>query len=132
MENEINNILLEHCDEYATDLLKETGECYPFAAYIDTIGQVHPLEMQFDPKNMPKVGVVMEGLEKYCREEMAGDRMKAYSICYEAEVALSEDEVLSTICIDIKNPSDESPLFYLPYTNSDLGVGVKELFAVKR
>lgn len=132
MENNINDKLLEHCDEYATELLKGTGECYPFAAYIDTIDNVHPLEMEIDPKNMPTVGVVLEGLEKYCKEEMAAERMKAYALCCEAEVAISEDEVLTTISIDITNPNDEAPLFYLPYTTSEMGVGVQELFAVKR
>lgn len=130
--NEINEKLLEHCDEYASDMLKETGESYPFGAYIDTIDNVHPLEMEYDPKNMPRVGAVMKGLEKYCKEEMAAERMKAYAICYEAEVAISEDEVLTTVCIDITNPSENTPVFYLPYTTSEMGIGVQELFAVKR
>ncbi len=130
--NEINEKLLEHCDEYATDMLKETGESYPFGAYIDTIDNVHPLEMEFDPKNMPKVGAVIEGLQKYCKEEIAAERMKAFAICYEADVALSEEEILTTVCIDIQNEEEDTPLFYLPYTKSELGVGVKEMFAVKR
>ncbi|MEO9531831.1 MAG: hypothetical protein ABJG68_13705 [Crocinitomicaceae bacterium] len=129
---EINEKLLQHCDEYATDMLKETGESYPFGAFIDTIDNVHPLEMEFDPKNMPQVGTVMKALEKYCTEELAAERMKAYAICYEADVAISEEEVLNTVCIDITNPDEETPLFYLPYTTSEIGVGVKELFAVKR
>lgn len=130
--NEINEKLLEHCDEYATDILKDTGECYPFGAYIDTIDNVHPLEMEFDPKNMPKVGAVLEGLEKYCKDEIAANRMKAYAICCEAAVDLTEEESLTTVCIDITNPTEETPLFYLPYKTSELGTGVQELFAVKR
>lgn len=130
--SDINENLLEHCDEYATEILKDTGECYPFAAYIDMAGQVHPLELEYDPKNMPKVGAVLQGLEEYCKKEVAESRMKAYAICCEAEVALSEEEILTTVCINITNPEDEAPLFYLPYTNSEMGVGVQELFAVKR
>jgi len=130
--NELNQKLLEHCDEYATDLLKDTGECYPFGAYIDTIDNVHPLEMEFDDKNMPRVGAVMKGLEKYCLEEVAAERRKTYAICDEAEVAISEDEILNCIAIDIKNSEEETPRFYLPVTTSEMGVGVQELFAVKR
>jgi hypothetical protein len=130
--NELNEKLLEHCDGYATEMLKETGESYPFGAYIDTIDNVHPLELEFDPKKMPKVGAVIEGLQAYCKEEVTAERMKAYAICFEAEVALSEAEVLMTVCIDITNSEEETPLFYLPYTKSEMGVGVQEMFAVKR
>ncbi|MFT4602784.1 MAG: hypothetical protein ACI857_002971 [Arenicella sp.] len=130
--NENNEKLLEHCDEYATELLKGTGESYPFGAYLDTIDNVHPLEMEFDPKQMPKIGAVMEKLTKYCNEELEAKRMNAFAICYEVEVAISEEEKLTCIAIDITNPAEETPLFYLPYTTTEMGVGVQEMFAVKR
>ena len=40
--------LLDHVVEYATELLTETGESYPFAAYIDLKGNHHPLEMEIN------------------------------------------------------------------------------------
>ena len=130
--NEENQKMLDHCVEYATDLLKEQGESYPFGAFIDTIGNVHPLEMEVDKKNTPTIGKVIETLEKYCVEEMNEKRMTGYALTYEVEIALSENETKDCIAIDIKHKDEETPLFYLPFTKSDLGVGVQEIFAVKR
>ena len=124
--------MLDHCEEYASDLLKETGECYPFGAFIDTVGQVHPLEMEVDDKNMPTIEKVVQTLEKYCKTEMAEKRIRGYAVTYEVEIALSETEKKECIAIDIVHQNEVAPLFYLPFTKSELGVGVEEVFAVKR
>lgn len=134
--------LLDHSVEYATELLVETGEAYPFGAYIDLADNVHPLEMEFDPKNMPKVGKVMEALTKYCSEEMAENRMKAWCLSYEVKIALSESQETEAIAFEMTHPSEKNiPKFYLPYTpipkenwkdEEDFSkVNVGELFAVK-
>ena len=49
MHEEIEK-LIEHSFEYAQELIIDTKEFYPFGAYIDTIGNVHPLEFEFNPK----------------------------------------------------------------------------------
>ena len=84
--------MLDHCVEYATDLLTETGECYPYGAWLDTIENVHPLEMEIDPKKIPNIGDVMEYLEKYCKTEIAAKKMNGYALCYEVGYTLDKDE----------------------------------------
>lgn len=127
--------IIEHSYEYAKDLLTDTGAIYPFGAFIGREGHVHPLEFDFDKKNMPTNEQVIEGLTKYCREEMAKGSILAYGLTYEASVQLEEDgDFIDTFAIDIVTSEDEQPpVYYYPYTikeNKEVVFG--EQFAVKR
>lgn len=115
--NEDLKKLLNHSVEYATELLEETGESYPFAAYIDTIGNVHPLEMEIDKNNVPRIGKVIEVLQNYCNTEMNEGRMKAFCISFETSVQLTENDKTDAICFQIKEKSNDiNSNFYLPFT----------------
>lgn len=98
--NEIEKKLIDHSVEYAAELLEETGESYPFAAYIDTVGNVHPLEMEIDKKNVPTIGKVVDILEKYCIEESEKETMQAYCLSYEVKVQLNENTTTDAIAFD--------------------------------
>jgi len=128
--------LLEHSIEYASDLLVETGESYPFGAFIDTIGNVHPLEMEVtDTKNMPKIGQVIEALTIYCEGELAEGKLKGYALAYEVRLQLEEGAApQDAIAFEMKHIEQESiDLFYLPYsTLQDKKVELGNIFAVKR
>lgn len=132
MREEIQK-LLDHCVEYATELLNETGEAYPFGGFIDTIGNVHPMEMEIDKNNIPPIGKVIEALSIFGNTEMKEEKMHGYAVTYEASVDISQAEKTDCIAIDIKHFEDETPIFYLPFTKSEEGkMLVGELFAVKR
>ncbi|MDA7803102.1 hypothetical protein N8987_00815 [Crocinitomix sp.] len=134
MNEELDN-LLAHSVEYATELLNETGESYPFGAFIDTIGNVHPLEMEIDPKKVPTIGEVVENLKTYCEGEMKASKMNGYALAYEVSLQLDEgDEPIDAIAIDMKHlENEEPPLFYLPFTTVERRiVEVGELFGVQR
>lgn len=105
LSDEILNTI-EHCKEYAVDLLTETGEAYPFGAFIDTIGNVHPLEMEIDKKNVPTIGKVVETLGKYCETEMADNKMNGYALCYEVSYELEEGQKQDAIAIDLKHQTE--------------------------
>lgn len=124
---------LQHCIEYATDLLVETGEAYPFGAFLDTVNQVHPLEMEIDKKNVPTLGKVVSTLEKYCKTEMASNNITGYALCYEVGYKLSEEEEEQTaIAIEMHyKEENQSYTFYLPFTKNDDEVIVNEVFGVK-
>ena len=126
--------LLDHCVEYAKELLEETGEAYPFGGFIDTIGNVHPLEMEVDKKNMPTIGKVIETLTKYGEVEMKGNRMRGFAITYEVSMQLTDDgKEQDCIAIDITHQEQEIPAFYLPFDkNEDGEMEIGELFAVNR
>lgn len=127
--------LLEHSVEYATDLLNETGECYPFGAFIDTIGNVHPLEMEVtDTKNMPKIGQVIEALTIYCEGELKASKLKGYALAYEVQLQLEEGaEPIDAIAFDMKHIEQEMiDFYYLPFTTKDKKAELGTIFAVKK
>ncbi len=127
--------IIDHSFEYAKELLEDTGEFYPFGAYLDKRGQVHPLEFELDKKNMPTNGQVIEGLTIYCREEMGKGNIKAYGITFDAGVQMKEGEdSVDTVAIDITLSNGEpEPVYYFPYHVEKMGkVVFGEAFAVKR
>ena len=132
MHSEIEK-LIDHSFEYAQRLLIDTKEFYPFGAYIDTIGNVHPLEFEFNPKKMPQVKDVIESLTKYCENEMADEKMNGYAITYESQVKMNEDDTEnSCITISIKHTSETKiPTFYQPFNIIDETVEFEDIFGVK-
>ena len=133
MIEEIQNTL-DHCVEYATDLLVETGEAYPFGAFIDSIGNVHPLEMEIDKKNVPTIGKVMEHLEKFCESEMREGNQKGYALAYEVQLQFEDRKTpTDAIAIDIRHQSSQDiPIYYLPFEKTEDSAVPGEVFAVKR
>ena len=134
--DKITQNIIDHSLEYASELLNDTKQCYPFGAFIDRKGQVHPLEFEIeDKRNIPNNETVRDALTKYCEEETKLGRMLAYGLSYEASVSLSEDESpIETIAIDIVNPNDtELPLYYFPYEFNRNGTLIfGDTFAVRR
>ncbi|MDG1902671.1 MAG: hypothetical protein P8I80_10605 [Bacteroidales bacterium] len=134
--DKITQNIIDHSLEYATELLIDTRQSYPFGAFIDRKGQVHPLEFEIeDKKNIPNNEAVRDGLKKYCEEEIRLGKIVAYGLTYEAIVSLTEGEPdIETIAIDIVNPNEpEIPLYYFPYKFNSAGDLIfGETFAVKR
>lgn len=127
--------LIDHSLEYATELLEDTGEFYPFGAYLGNEGVVHPLEYEFDKKNMPTNGKVIDWLENFCKEELENKQIQSYCITFDVTIQLEEDKpATDAICFDITSPAEpDTPLFYIPYKSDKQGKPVfDEMFAVKR
>jgi hypothetical protein len=127
--------IIDHSFEYAKELLEATGEFYPFGAYLDMSGQVHPLEFELDKKNMPTNGQVIEGLTIYCSEEMKSGKISAFGITFDAGVQLKESaEAIDTVAIDITLSSGKvEPVYYFPYQIDKQAKAIfGEAFAVKR
>ena len=134
MNNETQEII-DHSFEYAKELLEDTGEFYPFGAFLDKRGQIHPLEFEHDKKNMPTNGQVIAGLTKYCWDEMKKGEMRGFGITYGAGVQMREgEEAIETVAIDITLASGEIvPVYYFPYEITEQGTAeFGEIFAVKR
>jgi len=126
--------LMDHSIDYAQDLLDETLEFYPFGAWIDTKGGVHPLEFEFDKKQMPTVEKVLSDLKTYCDSEMEENKMNAYALTFESELVLAEGEAaVKCISLEIVHKDEKDvPKFYIPYTiNENNIVEYNELFGVK-
>ena len=127
--------IIDHSIEYAQDLIEGTLEFYPFGAFIDTIGNVHPLEFDADAKNMPKIEEVLVSLKAYCENEMAAGKMHAYGLVFESELVLEEGkDAVKCISIDIKHKDEtDIPVFYQSYTiEEENEVVYSDVFGVKK
>ncbi len=126
--------ILNHCEEYAKDLLNETKEFYPFGAFTDNSGQVHPLEFDVDKKNIPQNGKVINSLQRYCEGELEEGNILAYGLTYEVQLQIEENQPpIDAIAVDIVNTSEEDiPVFYFPFKVSEDKVEYDQGFAVKR
>jgi hypothetical protein len=124
--------LIEHCSEYAKELLSETLDFYPFGAFVSKTGQVHPLELEPENKNSTKNGEVVDSLLKYLITEFEKGEIIAYATVYEVEYQLNKDEPSNkAFAIKIINSASEEPMFYYPYSITGPSVDFKEPFAVK-
>ncbi len=134
--NNITQKIIDHSFNYAKDLLEDTGQCYPFGAFVDNAEGVHPLEYEItDKKNVPNNESVIWSLNNFCESELKDDKIIAYGLTYEAIVQLKDDEPgIETIAIDIFDNSDNKlPIYYYPYTSDKEGnIEFGEPFAVKR
>ncbi|MCF8365758.1 MAG: hypothetical protein K9H16_08255 [Bacteroidales bacterium] len=127
--------LLSHCENYATDLLMETGEFFPFGALTDSKGRTHHREVEVDLKNIPSNGEIIDDIEDYFLFEVEKYDARGYALAYEAKVQIDENTSTDAIAINIKFKKEpEVPLFYIPYSFSedDGHVLFGEMFAVKR
>jgi len=133
-QNELVENLLNHCKNYASDLLMETGEMFPFGALTDASGLTHHREVEVDEKKIPSNGDIIDSLLSYFSDAMENHGALAYALCCEASVKLDENSVIDAISIDLKHAElPDIPMFYYPFTHlSDEEVTFGEMFAVKR
>lgn len=127
--------LLSHCENYATDLLMETGEFAPFGALTDAKGLTHHREVEIDPRDVPSNGEIIGELESYFRDQFENHDAQGYGIACEAAVQLDENTKTDAIAIDIRFKDENNiPMFYIPYTmNWDTRHPTfGKMFAVKR
>jgi hypothetical protein len=134
MQNEQVNELLDHCRNYAEDLLMETGELFPFGALMDANGRSHHREVEIDPKHVLPNGQIIELLLQYFEEEYNEHDARAWAIACEASVQLDENTATDCISIDIRHKDvADIPKYYFPFMLLDDGaVKFGEAFAVRR
>lgn len=134
MKKEIQSII-DHSVEYAKELLEDVAELHPFGSYTDTKGQVHPLEMEIDKKNIPTNGKIIEKLWNYCLKEMEAKRITAFGITFESSLKFEEDQDSVDVIVVIPNHNSESdmPAYCTPFFISKEGkLETKEMFAVDK
>lgn len=124
--NENHQALVDHCFEYARDMLLLNREFHPFGAFIGPSGRVHPLGIELDPKKIPNNGEIVNRLITLAKEE----GIKEYALCFEVGIQLeSSDNPQDAICVEIAELG--LPKFYQPFSKSEDNVVFDELFAVK-
>ncbi len=127
--------LLSHCENYATEMLMETGEFAPFGVLTDAKGLTHHREVEIDLSNVLSNGEIIEELETYFEDQYKNHDARGYAIACEAKVQLDEKKATDAISIDIRYKDEkEIPMFYIPFSVEWESSAVKfeEKFAVKR
>ncbi len=126
--------LLDHCQNYSSDLLMETGEIFPFGALTDASGRTHHREVEVNLKAVPPNGEIINDLMAYFEDQYQNHEAIGFAIAYESRVQLDKKNATDAVAIDMKFRDDEDlPMFYLPFSFSeeDGHVMFGELFAVK-
>jgi hypothetical protein len=134
LPEEIQN-LLSHCENYASEMLMETGEFFPFGALTDHEDRTHHREVEVDLRDIPSNGEIMDDLLEYFEDQYKNHEAKGFALCYEAKIHLDENKSTDAVAIDIKFKGfDELPLFYIPFSHpiEEPQVLFGEMFAVKR
>ena len=133
MNEEIQEII-DHCFEVAVEQLTNTGELYPFGAFVSDTGRLQMLDTEIDRNKVPNNGELMKSLLIRCEEAFTEGSMNAYGIAYEVNVKLDATTSTDAVAIDIVHKEEKSvPVFYFPFTMD--GRELKEFgdsFAVKR
>ena len=134
MNTEIQSII-NHSLEYAGEILSQTGELYPFGAFTDNTGQVHPLEMEIDKKKIPTNGKIIETLWNFCMEEMEQEKISAFGISFESSIQIEEGkEPIDAVVILVNHINGEDfPAYCSQYKIvSEEQVDFGEMFAVDK
>jgi len=134
MKKEIQSII-DHSIEYAKELLEDLAELHPFGSFTDTKGQIHPLEMEIDKKNIPTNGKIIETLWNTCLVEMEAKRITAFGISFESSLKFEEDKDAVDVIVVIPSHNSESdlPAYCTPFNISKEGkVETGEMFAVEK
>lgn len=134
MKKEIQSII-DFSVEYAKELLEELSELHPFGSFTDTKGQIHPLEMEIDKKNIPTNGKIIETLWNTCLDEMEAKKITAFGIVFESSLKFEEDQDAVDVIVVIPSHNSESdlPAYCTPFHISKEGkVETGEIFAVEK
>jgi len=133
--NENLKSILDHSLDYAIEMIEETSELHPFGAFTDKAGQVHPLEMEIDKKQVPTNGRIIEVLWDYCMKELEEGNISAFGISMESSLKFEGDEEEVDVIVTIPHHKDEQdlPAYCTPFKINDKGsVVAGELFAVDK
>ncbi|NOY50049.1 MAG: hypothetical protein GXO88_05755 [Chlorobi bacterium] len=134
MNPEIKSII-NHSLEYAEDMLGQNSELHPFAAFTDKKGQVHPLEMEIDNKNIPPNGKIIETLWDYCKTELDERKITAFGISFESALQLEEGADSVDVVVIIPDHIDEGglPAYCTPFkVLGEENIEFGEMFAVDK
>jgi hypothetical protein len=130
--------LLETLYSFAQKLLAKNGEFYPFAASMDTNGNV-VCNAGYTGEEHPQSSEVVELLKNALRAKSQRGEICAAGICFDVRVTLpNKAEKSDAICAKLEHKNDEAIEVFLPYHKSLFGKikygdvfasqGVREIF----
>jgi hypothetical protein len=126
---EILNFLLP----YAERMLNEHGEFYPYAAALDSDGELNAVGADVDDDNdSPDVGEVLLALHAGLREQAAEGAIRASGIA--ADVTLTDPdsgETTDAVQVELDHADAEPVDVFVPYETEPGGIKFGELVAAQ-
>jgi hypothetical protein len=107
------------CIPFAQDCLKKRGQFYPFAATIQSDGELGPLAID-DGNDKPAPSEMIAGLTELIRGMVPAGGFQASAICYDGRVTVSSKEKQDAITILLEHANGECVTIYLPYAKKFL------------
>jgi len=104
---------------FAEQMLKEHGEFYPFAAAVDTAGQL-AAHATYDGNEMPESEEVIASLVKVFQALAAAGKLRATGICYDGLIVQNGKKV-DALIISLEHVSGNASKTCVPYMKSLFG-----------
>jgi hypothetical protein len=125
---EILNFLLP----FAERMLNEHGEFYPYAAALDSDGELNAVGADVDDGDSPDVGEVLLALHEGLREQAAEGAIRASGIA--ADVTLTDPdsgETTDAVQVELDHADAEAVDVFVPYETEPDGIKFGELVAAE-
>ncbi len=124
---ELLNFLLP----YAEQMLNEHGEFYPYAAALDSDGELNAVGADLDDDS-PDVGEVLLALHEGLRERAAEGAIRASGIA--ADVTLTDPdsgETTDAVQVELDHAEADAVDIFVPYETEGEGIKFGELVAAE-
>jgi hypothetical protein len=124
---ELLNFLLPHAEQ----MLNEHGEFYPYAAALDSDGELSAVGADFDDDS-PDVGEVLLALHEGLRERAAAGTIRASGIA--ADVTLTDPdsgETTDAVQVELDHAEGDALDIFVPYETQPEGIKFGELVAAQ-
>ena len=124
---ELLNFLLP----YAERMLSEHGEFYPYAAALDSEGELNAVGTELDDDS-PDVGEILLALHQGLRERAAEGEIRASGIA--ADVTLTDPdsgETTDAVHVELDHAEADAVDIFVPYETEGEGIKFGELVAAE-
>jgi hypothetical protein len=116
----------------AEQMLNQHGEFYPYAAALDSDGELNAVRTEVDDDDSPDVGEVLLALHQGLREQAAEGEIRASGIA--ADVTLTDPdsgETTDAVQVELDHADADAVDIFVPYETEDEGIKFGELVAAE-
>ena len=131
-KEEVEQLMTEGLD-FATKMLREHGEFYPFGLIKTAAGEIKHIGAKGESENPPSVELIALLRESYRQQAQAGN-YAATAIFYDVRIAPPGEKIKSdAVQAELEHHGGYCANVFFPYSRNKIGVVVfGEIFATKR
>jgi hypothetical protein len=114
--------LLDFSLRFAQDMLKKRGTFYPFAATVQTDGELKPLAIHSGTET-PQPRALLDQFSEVLKNLARNGEALATALCFDGLVSSEGDEKRKkdAIAVALEHSNGESAVVYLPYSKKFFG-----------